>query len=62
MRTVEDLIGAGVKGRRVLVRCDLNVPLGPANEPGADRTVTDDGRIRASLPTLERLLEAAARG
>jgi phosphoglycerate kinase len=61
VRTLEELIGFGVAGRRVLVRSDLNVPLGPAHEPGADRTVTDDGRIRASLPTLERLLEAGAR-
>jgi phosphoglycerate kinase len=41
-------------GARVLVRADLNVPL--------DRgTITDDGRIRASVPTLQRLLDAGAR-
>jgi phosphoglycerate kinase len=40
-------------GKRVLVRCDLNVPLDGAR-------ITDDGRIRASLPTLQRLLEAGA--
>jgi len=43
-----------VAGRRVLVRSDLNVPL--------DGTIiTDDGRVRASLPTWQRLLDAGAR-
>jgi phosphoglycerate kinase len=41
-------------GRRVLIRCDLNVPLD-------GQTITDDGRIRASLPTLNRLRQAGAR-
>ncbi len=57
MRTVEDLIKVGVQGRRVLVRCDLNVPLSKADPP----QITDDGRIRASLPVLVRLLEAGAK-
>lgn len=43
-----------VRGKRVLVRSDLNVPLD-------GRTITDDGRIRASLPTIQALAEAGAR-
>ncbi|MDP9092017.1 MAG: phosphoglycerate kinase [Actinomycetota bacterium] len=58
MRTLEDLIKHGVGGRRILVRSDLNVPLA---ESGAKRVVTDDGRIRASLPTLTKLLDHGAR-
>jgi phosphoglycerate kinase len=56
MRSVDDLIGEGVSGRRVLVRTDLNVPLD--KQTGA---ITDDGRIRASLPTLQALRDAGAR-
>ena len=52
MRTIDDL--GDVRGRIVLVRSDLNVPLD-------GDTITDDGRIRASLPTLRRLAEAGAR-
>ncbi|WP_377322910.1 phosphoglycerate kinase [Pimelobacter simplex] len=44
----------GVAGKRVLVRSDLNVPLDGA-------TITDDGRIRASVPTIEALAAAGAR-
>lgn len=54
MRTLDDLIAAGVSGRGVLVRTDLNVPLDGAR-------ITDDGRIRASLPTLRALSGAGAR-
>ena len=43
-----------LKGKRVLVRSDLNVPLDAAR-------ITDDGRIRASVPMLTRLLDAGAR-
>ena len=42
-----------VRGKRVLLRCDLNVPL-------KDGDITDDGRIRASLPTINALLEGGA--
>ncbi|MGK5497623.1 phosphoglycerate kinase [Streptomyces sp. URMC 125] len=51
MKTIDDL---DVAGRRVFVRADLNVPL----EGG---TITDDGRIRAAVPTITRLAEAGAR-
>jgi len=57
MRTVDDLIKVGVKGRRILVRSDLNVPLSKDEHP----VVTDDGRIRASLPVIVKLLEHGAR-
>ena len=43
-----------LKGKRVLVRSDLNVPLDGT-------TITDDGRIRASIPTLRQLSDAGAR-
>ncbi|MGY1722951.1 phosphoglycerate kinase [Blastococcus sp. SYSU DS0533] len=56
MRSVDDLLAEGVSGRRVLLRADLNVPLD--KKTGA---ITDDGRIRASLPTLQALREAGAR-
>jgi phosphoglycerate kinase len=56
MRSVDDLISEGVSGRRVLLRADLNVPLDKST--GA---ITDDGRIRASLPTLQALRDAGAR-
>jgi phosphoglycerate kinase len=54
VKTLDDLLAEGVTGRRVLVRADLNVPLDGAR-------ITDDGRIRASVPTLRRLLDAGAR-
>ncbi len=54
MRTLDDLLGSGVSGHTLLVRSDLNVPL------DGDR-ITDDGRIRASLPTLRALSGAGAR-
>jgi phosphoglycerate kinase len=53
--TLEDLLSEGVSGRGVLVRCDLNVPLDD------DGTITDAGRITASLPTLKALVEAGAK-
>ena len=54
MKTLDDLVAEGVSGRTVLVRSDLNVPLDGT-------TITDDGRIRASVPTIRTLLDAGAR-
>jgi phosphoglycerate kinase len=51
MRTIDDL---DVRGKRVLVRSDLNVPL-------SEGVITDDGRIRASVPTIRTLAERGAR-
>jgi len=51
MKTIEDL---DVRGRRVLVRVDFNVPM-------SNGEITDDGRIRASLPTLAALADRGAR-
>jgi len=56
--TLTQLIEQGVAGRRVLVRSDLNVPLDGAPP---DLRITDDGRIRASVPTIEALADAGAR-
>lgn len=52
LRTLDSL--GDLAGRRVFVRADLNVPL-------KDGVITDDGRIRASLPTLNALINAGAR-
>ncbi len=52
VKSVSDL--GDLTGKRVLIRCDLNVPLD-------GDTITDDGRIRASLPTLNQLREAGAK-
>ena len=52
LRTLTSL--GDLYGARVLVRCDLNVPL-------KDGVITDDGRIRASIPTIRHLLAANAR-
>ena len=54
MQTLDDLLASGVAGRTVLVRADLNVPLDGS-------VITDDGRIRASLPTLQALLLGGAK-
>ena len=48
-----------VDGKRVLVRSDLNVPLDPGSDGRA--SITDDGRIRASVPQSKELLDAGAR-
>jgi phosphoglycerate kinase len=55
VKNLADLLAEGVEGRGVLVRCDLNVPL---DENG---TVTDTGRIDASVPTLKALSDAGAK-
>src|SRR6476660_3915848 len=47
-------IGGSLRGKRVLVRSDLNVPLDGT-------TITDDGRIRASVPTIRALSDKGAR-
>ncbi|WP_121841739.1 phosphoglycerate kinase [Streptomyces sp. S5] len=54
MKTIDELLAEGVSGKRVFVRADLNVPL-------ADGQITDDGRIRAVLPTVEALTGAGAK-
>ena len=53
VKTLDDLLGEGVSGRRVLVRADLNVPL-------EDGVITDDLRITTALPTLEWLRQKDA--
>ncbi|MGF9661652.1 phosphoglycerate kinase [Arthrobacter crystallopoietes] len=57
-RALDELLAEGVRGRTVLVRSDLNVPL---EGEESSLTVADDGRIRASLPVLEKLASAGAR-
>ncbi|SER31213.1 phosphoglycerate kinase [Streptomyces qinglanensis] len=54
MKTIDELVGEGVSGKRVFVRADLNVPLD-------GDTITDDGRIRAAVPTIRKLTESGAR-
>ncbi|EMY35914.1 phosphoglycerate kinase [Arthrobacter crystallopoietes BAB-32] len=57
-RALDELLAEGVRGRTVLVRSDLNVPL---EGEESSLSVADDGRIRASLPVLEKLASAGAR-
>jgi phosphoglycerate kinase len=52
MKLIDDL--GDLRGKRVLVRSDLNVPVD-------GQQITDDGRIRASVPTIRRLVDAGAR-
>ncbi len=54
---VKELSSLDFRGKRVLLRCDLNVPL---KGEGSDRVITDDGRIRASLPTINALIDGGA--
>ena len=53
-KSVGDMTEADLKGKKVLVRCDLNVPLD-------GKTITDDTRIRASIPTIEYLKKNGAK-
>ncbi len=52
LRTIDSL--GPLAGARVVVRCDLNVPL-------QDGVITDDGRVRASVPTIDALVAQGAR-
>ena len=53
-KSVGDLSEADLKGKKVLVRCDLNVPL-------SGKDITDDTRIRASVPTIKYLMDKGAK-
>ena len=56
MQTVDDLVAAGdLRGKRVLLRSDLNVPL------DAERNITDDGRVAAGAVPEQVLTDALAR-
>ena len=52
-KSIEDLADADLKGKKVLVRCDVNVPLD-------GKKITDDTRIRSSIPTIEYLKNKGA--
>merc|ERR1712127_1053264 len=52
-KSIEDLSDEELKGKKVLVRCDVNVPLD-------GKTITDDTRIRSSIPTIEFLKSKGA--
>ncbi|NVM94898.1 phosphoglycerate kinase [Arthrobacter wenxiniae] len=54
LHTLSELVDEGVRGRHVLIRSDLNVPLDGAS-------VSDDGRIKASLPVIRALAAAGAK-
>lgn len=56
--SVASLTDLDVAGRRVLVRADLNVPM---EDRDGTRVITDDGRIRAALATIEHLRDAGAK-
>lgn len=50
---LRSILGQSFSGKRVILRCDLNVPI-------KDGVITDDGRIRASLPTIQHLVSQGA--
>jgi len=52
-KSVSDLADDELKGKKVLIRCDVNVPLD-------GKTITDDTRIRSSMPTIEYLVSKGA--
>jgi phosphoglycerate kinase len=54
VKSIDELTAQGLAGRAILVRSDLNVPLDGSR-------ITDDGRIRASVPTIRALADAGAR-
>lgn len=54
-KSVGDLSEADLKGKRVFVRADLNVPLNDSQE------ITDDTRIRAAIPTIKYLIGKGAK-
>ncbi len=58
VETLERALGDSIPGKRVLVRSDLNVPL---DGTPPNLRISDDGRIRASVPTIKALSEAGAR-
>merc|ERR1712232_340715 len=53
-KSVADLSDEELAGKKVLIRCDVNVPLD-------GKKITDDTRIRASIPTIEYLIEKGAK-
>lgn len=55
---IKELNSLDLRGKKVFLRCDLNVPL--KDDGSGRRVITDDGRIRASLPTIRALLDGGA--